>query len=66
MERMQIRVVECKPALVGEGTQALVFAFSERECQGEPEARVLMRLKLPAGATPAEAYDLALRYLDVA
>lgn len=63
---MQLRVVECRPALVGEGVSALVVGFSERCRDGEPEVKVLMRLTLPAGATSEEAYDLALKYLDVA
>lgn len=66
MEHMRIKVVECRRALTGVGMSALVFVFSERQCEGEPEVRMLMRLSLPEGATSQAAYDLALRYLDVA
>lgn len=61
---MTLRVLECRPALVGEGVSALVVAFSAADFDGEPAVRVLMRLRLPEGATAREAYDLALKYLD--
>ena len=66
METMTVKVIECRPALVGSGVSALVVAFSHEAFEGEPVARVLIRLRLPEGATQAEVYDLALRYLDVA
>jgi hypothetical protein len=66
MEKMTLKVLECRPALVGEGVSALVVAFSDASVDGEPEVRVLMRLRLPEGATVRDAQDLALRYLDVA
>jgi isocitrate lyase len=52
--------------VVGEGVSALVIAFSEAGFDGEPAVRVLMRLRLPEGATEIHARDLALRYLDIA
>ena len=61
---MTVRVLECRPALVGEGVSALVIAFSEETFGEEPTVRVLMRLRLPEGATGQDAYDLALRFLD--
>lgn len=63
---MTLKVLECRPALVGEGVSALVVAFSEARSAGEPAVRVLMRLRLPEGATEGQARDLALRYLDMA
>lgn len=63
---MTLKVLECRPTLVGEGTSALVIAFSEASFDGEPAVRVLMRLRLPVGATEMHARDLALRYLDIA
>ena len=63
---MTLKVVECRPALVGEGVSALVIAFSEASFNSEPAVRVLMRLRLPEGATETHARDLALRYLDIA
>jgi len=64
MEKMTVRILECRPALAGEGVSALVIAFSEASFGNEPAVRVLMRLRLPEGATSQDAYDLALKYLD--
>ena len=61
---MTLTVLECRPALIGEGVSALVVAFSALEFDGDPAVKVLMRLRLPEGATEREAYDLALKYLD--
>lgn len=61
---MTVKVLECRQALVGEGTSALVVAFSQATFAGEPAVRVLMRLRLPEGATGRDAYDVALKYLD--
>jgi hypothetical protein len=66
MEKMTVKVLECRQALVGEGISALVVAFSQATFDGEPAVRVLMRLRLPEGATVRDVQDLALRYLDVA
>ena len=61
---MTLKVLECRPALVGEGVSALVVAFSALEIDGDSAVKMLMRLRLPEGATAKEAYDLALKYLD--
>lgn len=66
MEFMTVKVLECRPALVGGGMSALVVAFSRDALEGEPVARLLIRLRLPEGATVRDAHDLALKYLDVA
>lgn len=63
---MTVKVVECGPALAGQGVSALVIAYSKAKFDGEPVVRVLMRLRLPGGATKRQAYELALQYLDVA
>ena len=63
---MRVKVVECGPALAGEGVSALVIAYSKASYDGEPAVRVLMRLRMREGATRKQAYELALRYLDVA
>ena len=34
--------------------------------QGVPEVKLLMRLRLPPDSDKSAAYDLALKYLDVA
>lgn len=63
---MRVKVVECGPALAREGVSALVIAYSKARYDGEPAVRVLMRLRMREGATKRQAYELALRYLDVA
>ena len=65
MERMTLKVLECRRALVGEGVSALVVGLSESNVHGDPEVKLLMRLRLPPGANKSAAYDLALKYLDV-
>jgi hypothetical protein len=45
---------------------ALVIGLSETNVQGDPEVKLLMRLRLPPEADKCAAYDLALKYLDVA
>ena len=65
MERMMLKVVECRRAPVGEGVSALVVGLSETCVHGDPEVKVLMRLRLPPGATKSAARDLALKYLDI-
>lgn len=66
MERMTLKVLECRRAPVGEGVSALVIGLSETKVQGDPEVKLLMRLRLPPDADKSAAYDLALKYLDVA
>ena len=65
MERMKLKVVECRQAWAGAGVSALVVGFSEACLDGDPEVKVLMRLRLPPNATKSAARDLALKYLDV-
>ena len=65
VERMTLKVLECRRALVGEGVSALVVGLSEASVHGDPEVKLLMRLRLPSGANKSAAYDLALKYLDV-
>ena len=65
MERMTLKVLECRRTLVGEGVSALVVGLSEACVHGDPEVKVLMRLRLPPGSNKLAAYDLALKYLDV-
>lgn len=60
MERMRIRVVR-----VGQA-KALVRAESVRKVGGQPEAVILVRVRLPPGGSARDARDVALRYLDPA
>lgn len=66
MERMKLKVVECRRAWAGEGVSALVIGLSQACRDGDPEVKVLMRLRLPPGANKSAARDLALKYLDIA
>jgi hypothetical protein len=66
MERMTLKVLKCHPAPDGEGVAALVIGLSETNVQGDPEVKLLMRLRLPPDADKSAAYELALKYLDVA
>jgi len=66
MERMKLKVIEFRRAWTGEGVSALVVGLSQACVHGDPEVKVLMRLRLPSGANIAAAKDLALRYLDIA
>lgn len=45
---------------------ALVIGLSEANVQGDPEVKLLMRLRLPPDSDKSAAHDLALKYLDVA
>jgi hypothetical protein len=65
MERMTLKVLECRRELAGESVSALVIGLSEACVGGVPEVKVLMRLRLAPGANKSAAYDLALKYLDV-
>jgi len=66
VERMTLKVLECRQAFAGGGVSALVVGWSKTCVHGDPEVKVLMRLRLPPGADKIVAYDLALKYLDVA
>ncbi len=59
-------MLECRQAFVGDGVSALVVGLSKACVHGDPEVKFLMRLRLPPGADEIAAYDLALKYLDVA
>lgn len=65
MERMTLKVLECRREAAGKGVSALVVGLSEANVHGDPEVKLLMRLRLPPGANKSAAYDLALKYLDV-
>lgn len=65
MERMTLKVLECRREAAGKGVSALVVGLSETNVHGDPEVKLLMRLRLPPGASKSAAYDLALKYLDV-
>jgi hypothetical protein len=66
MERMTLKVLECRRVVDGEGMSALVIGLSEANVQGDPEVKLLMRLRLPPDSDKSAAHDLALKYLDVA
>ena len=60
METMRIHVMRM------ERGKALVRAVSRRKVGRQPEAVILVSVRLPPGASLREARDVALKYLDPA
>ncbi len=64
MRRMVLELVSFQAADAGAAVEAVLIGRSDKRRDGVPEAVFVMKLRLPVGASPQDARDLALEYLD--